>query len=134
MEAMRTKGSSIAGARSRTKLSGGRGRSGEGEPFDGSASKGKGEAGEARKRLGIDAGAQRDENRSRQRNGLAERHLRTDGVSRFGQPGMFHQAEVVIQRRDNVEHAKYSQPLVFGFDKREKNIVLSEKAGGRRHA
>src|SRR6266566_8557189 len=89
---------------------------------------------EPRERLRIQPRSKRDKRSDAERHGLRVAH---DGTRRFAgrlEPGVHDDTEIIVERRNDVEHGEDREHGMLCFDERKKNKVLAHEAGGRRNA
>src|SRR6266571_6503026 len=85
-------------------------------------------------RLRIQPGGECDKCSHAERYGLRIAYDRTRGFAGRLEPGVDHDAEVVVKRRDDVEHGEDDQNRMVRFDERKEDEVLAHEAGGGRNA
>src|SRR2546426_2000121 len=89
---------------------------------------------EPRERLRIQPGGERYKQGDAEGHGLRAGHRWTPRFARLLEPSVHHDAEVVVERRDDIKHGKDSKYGMVRFDQREKNEILAHEAGRRRDA
>src|SRR5712691_6914735 len=89
--------------------------------------------GEPRERLRIQPGGEGDKCRDGKGKGLGAGHDGTGGFAGLLEPGVHDDAEVIVERGDDVEDGKDGEHRMVRFDEREENEILAHEASRRRN-
>src|SRR4029077_1484751 len=84
-------------------------------------------------RLRIQPRGEGDKRRDGEGQGLRVGHDGTRYFARLLQPGVHDDAEIVVERWDDIEHGKNGEHRMVRFDQRKENKILAHEAGGRRY-
>src|SRR6266404_9072639 len=92
----------------------------------------KGIVREPREGFRIQPGGERDKHGYTERYGLRVGHQRPRRFTGLLEPGMHDDAEVVVERRNDVENCEHREHGMLRFDEREEDEILAHEARGRR--
>src|SRR6266850_2517201 len=87
---------------------------------------------EPRERFRIQPGGQRDKHRYAERDGLRVSHDWKRRFPRLFEPRVHDDAEVVVERGNDVQHREDRKHGMLRFDEREEDEILAHEARGRR--
>src|SRR5882672_10333124 len=87
---------------------------------------------EPREGFRIQPGGERDKHRYAERYGLRVGHQRPRRFTGLLKPGMHDDAEVVVQRGNDVQHREDREHGMLRFNEREEDEILAHEARGRR--
>src|SRR2546427_6948448 len=90
--------------------------------------------GEPRERLRIQPGGEGDKHGDAEGHGLRAGHDRTRSFAGLLEPGVYDDAEVVVQRGNDIQHGEDGEHRMVRFNQRKKNEILAHEAGRRRNA
>src|SRR2546422_5104759 len=90
--------------------------------------------GEPRERLRIQPGGESDKHGDAEGHGLRAGHDRTRSFAGLLEPGVYDDAEVVVQRGNDIQRGEDGEHRMVRFNQRKKNEILAHEAGRRRNA
>src|SRR6266852_5857900 len=86
---------------------------------------------EPRERLRIQPRGQRDKHGNAEGHGLRAGHDGTRRFARLLEPGVHHDAEVIVERGDDIKDGEDREHRMVRFDQRKKNEILAHETGSR---
>src|SRR2546430_8636479 len=89
---------------------------------------------EPREGLRIQPGGQRDKRSYGERDGLRVAHDGPRGFPGSLEPGVHHDAEVIVERGHDIEDREDSEDGMVRFDERKENKIFTHEARGGRNA
>src|SRR5205807_8015419 len=89
---------------------------------------------EPREGLRIQPGGQRDKRSYAERDGLRGAHDGPRGFPGSLEPGVHHDAEVIVERGHDIEDREDSEDGMVRFDERKENKIFTHEARGGRNA
>src|SRR5260370_18867030 len=89
---------------------------------------------EPRERLRIQPRRERDKHGDTEGHGLRAGHYETRRFARLLEPGVHDDAEVIVERGDDIQHGEHREHRMVRLDQRKKNEILAHEARRRRDA
>src|SRR6202521_1295646 len=88
---------------------------------------------EPRERLRIQPGGERDKHGDAKGHCLLAGHGWTRRFARLLEPGVHDDAEVIVERGNDIQHGENGKHRMVRFDQRKKNEILAHEARRRRY-